>query len=190
MLYHGGFQRDRGLEVLAEAMTDDRLGAAHLVLLGFGPLEASLQALAAEARFGGRIHLLPAVPLDELLERVASADVSAMPNQPRTENERLSTPNKLFESIAVGTPVVSSDFPERRAIVIDDPDGPLGAVCDPTMPEQVASALAEIISLSPDAMADLRARCQRAAHERYNWETESARLLGVYDSIRGARTPS
>ena len=58
------------------------------------------------------------------------------------------------------------------------------------MPEQVASALAEIISLSPDAMADLRARCQRAAHERYNWETESARLLGVYDSIRGARTPS
>ena len=190
VLYHGGFQRDRGLEVLAEAMTDGRLAAAHLVLLGFGPLEASLQAMAAEPRFGGRIHILPAVPLDELLERVASADVSAMPNQPRTENERLSTPNKLFESIAVGTPVVSSDFPERRAIVIDDPDGPLGAVCDPTRPEQVAAALAEIISLSPDAMTDLRARCQRAAHERYNWEIESARLLGVYENIRAVPSAS
>jgi glycosyltransferase involved in cell wall biosynthesis len=190
VLYHGGFQRDRGLELLAEAMTDARLEGAHLVLLGFGPLEASLQSLAAEPRFGGRIHLLPAVPLDELLERVASADVSAMPNQPRTENERLSTPNKLFESIAVGTPVVSSDFPERRAIVIDDPDGPLGAVCDPTRPEAVAAALAEVISLSPDAMADLRARCQRAAHERYNWETESARLLEVYARIGAARSPS
>jgi glycosyltransferase involved in cell wall biosynthesis len=184
VLYHGGFQRDRGLDVLAEAMTDASLGRAHLVLLGFGPLEASLAALAAEPRFGGRIHLLAAVPPEELLERVASADVSAMPNQPRTENERLSTPNKLFESIAVGTPVVSSDFPERRAIVIDDPDGPLGAVCDPTRPEHVAKALAEIITLAPDAMADLRARCQRAAHERYNWETESARLLAVYDAIR------
>ena len=190
VLYHGGFQRDPGLELLAEAMTDARLKGAHLVLLGFGPLEASLQSLAAEPRFGGRIHLLPAVPLDELLERVASADVSAMPNQPRTENERLSTPNKLFESIAVGTPVVSSDFPERRAIVIDDPDGPLGAVCDPTRPEAVAAALAEVISLSPDAMADLRARCQRAAHERYNWETESARLLEVYARIGAARSPS
>jgi len=170
VLYHGGFQRDRGLEILAEAMTHPRISAAHLVLLGFGPLEASLQTLAAEARFEGRIHVMPAVPPDELLERVASADVSAMPNQPRTENERLSTPNKLFESIAVGTPVVSSDFPERRAIVIDDPDGPLGAVCDPTRPELVGAALAEVISLPAQAMADLRARCQRAAHERYNWE--------------------
>jgi len=187
ILYHGGFQRDRGLEVLAEAMTDTRLDAAHLVLLGFGPLEASLQTLAAEPRFGGRIHVLSAVPPDELLERVASADVSAMPNQPRTENERLSTPNKLFESIAVGTPVVSSDFPERRAIVIDDPDGPLGAVCDPTRPELLGEALAGVISLPADAMADLRARCQRAAHERYNWEIESARLLGVYEGLWEAR---
>jgi len=188
VLYHGGFQRDRGLEILAEAMIDRRLDDAHLVLLGFGPLEASLRALAGEPRFGSRIHVLPAVSPDELLDRVASADVSAMPNQPRTENERLSTPNKLFESIAVGTPVVSSDFPERRAIVIDDPDGPLGAVCDPTRPERVGAALAEVISLSPAEMADLRARCQRAAHERYNWETESARLLGVYDQLWAART--
>jgi hypothetical protein len=37
-------------------------------------------------------------------------------------------------------------------------------------------------------MADLRARCQRAAHERYNWETESARLLDVYDGLWEART--
>lgn len=188
VLYHGGFQRDRGLEILAEAMIDRRLEDAHLVLLGFGPLEASLRTLAAEPRFRGRIHVLPAVPPDDLLERVASADVSAMPNQPRTENERLSTPNKLFESIAVGTPVVSSDFPERRTIVIDDPDGPLGAVCDPTRPELVSAALADVISLPADAMADLRARCQRAAHERYNWETESARLLGVYDRLWEART--
>ncbi len=187
VLYHGGFQRDRGLEILAEAMLDPRLDGAHLMLLGFGPLAPTLQALASEERFGGRVHVLPAVSPDDLLDWVASADVSAMPNQPRTENERLSTPNKLFESIAVGTPVVSSDFPERRAIVIDDPDGPLGAVCDPTKPELLAAALAEVISLDPIAMADLRARCLRAAHERYNWETESTRLLGVYDAIHEGR---
>jgi glycosyltransferase involved in cell wall biosynthesis len=108
-----------------------------------------------------------------------------MPNQPHTLNERYSTPNKLFESLAVGTPVVSSDFPERRRIVIDDPDGPLGAVCDPTRPEAIARALHEILSLSPDAMADLRGRCRRAAHERYNWELESAELLGLYARLAG-----
>jgi glycosyltransferase involved in cell wall biosynthesis len=185
VLYHGGFQRDRGLEVLAEAMAHARMERAHLVFLGFGPLTASLEAFAAEARFGGRLHVLPAVPTDELLALVASADVSAMPNQPRTLNERYSTPNKLFESLAVGTPVVSSDFPERRRIVVDDPDGPLGAVCDPTRPAAVAAALDEVLSLSPEAMADLRRRCQRAAHERYNWEQEGAELLGLYARLAG-----
>jgi glycosyltransferase involved in cell wall biosynthesis len=183
VLYHGGFQRDRGLDVLAEAMTDERLRDAHLVFLGFGPLTRVLEALAAQERFGGRLHVLPGVPADDLLDWVASADVSAMPNQPHTLNERYSTPNKLFESLAVGTPVVSSDFPERRAIVIDDPAGPLGAVCDPTRPGSVAGALAEVLSLPPDAMTDLRRRCQQAAHERYNWELESARLLDLYERI-------
>ena len=185
ILYHGGFQRDRGLEVLAEAMVDDRLRQAHLVFLGFGPLEATLRATSEEPRFGGRLHVLQGVPADELLGWVASADVSAMPNQPRTLNERLSTPNKLFESLAVGTPVVSSDFPERRRIVVDDPDGPLGAVCDPTRPAPLATALADVLSLDAAAMADLRGRCQRAAHERYNWETESTGLLDLYRGLAG-----
>jgi glycosyltransferase involved in cell wall biosynthesis len=57
-----------------------------------------------------------------------------MTNQPAGMNEVLSTPNKLFESIAAGVPVVTSDFPERRAIVLNPALGPLGAVCDPTDP--------------------------------------------------------
>lgn len=183
VLYHGGFQRDRGLHVLAAAMLDERLQHAHLVFLGFGPLQGALEALAGQERFCGRLHVLPGVPADDLLDWVASADVSAMPNQPNTLNEWYSTPNKLFESLAVGTPVVSSDFPERRRIVMDDPAGPLGAVCDPTRPELVAAAIAEVLSLSPDAMADLRRRCQQAAHERYDWEFESARLLELYERI-------
>jgi glycosyltransferase involved in cell wall biosynthesis len=112
-----------------------------------------------------------------------------MPNQPRTLNERYSTPNKLFESIAVGTPVVSSDFPERRRIVIDDPDGPLGAVCDPTRASELARALAGILDLDAAAADDLRRRCHRAATTRWNWEIESARLLELYRGL-AAPTPS
>ncbi len=190
ILYHGGFLRDRGLQVLAEAMLEPAVRTAHLVFMGSGPLQGTLQGLASEARFEGRLHVLPAVPPDSLLDWVASADVSAMPNQPRTLNERSSTPNKLFESLAVGTPVVGSDFPERRAIVIDDPDGPLGRVCDPTRPRDLARALGEILALDPAAAADLRRRCQHAARERWNWELESARLLAVYDGLSAASGPA
>jgi glycosyltransferase involved in cell wall biosynthesis len=183
VLYHGGFQRDRGLEVLAEAMLEPEVAQAHLVYMGFGALQETLEALAREPRFGGRLHVLPAVSTEELLEWVASADVSAMPNQPNTLNEWYSTPNKLFESIAVGTPVVGSDFPERRRIVLDDPDGPLGAVCDPTDPRAVAVALGQVLGLEPAAAADLRRRCQKAAYERWNWELQTERLMQLYDRL-------
>jgi glycosyltransferase involved in cell wall biosynthesis len=125
------------------------------------------------------------VPPAELLDWVASADVGAMPNQPRTLNERLSTPNKLFECLAAGTPVVSSDFPERRRIILDDPDGPLGAVCDPTDPASIAGALRSILDLGPSAAAELRARCRRAASERYAWATQLEILVALYGKVTG-----
>jgi glycosyltransferase involved in cell wall biosynthesis len=184
-LYHGGFGADRGLVPLAEAMLAPGLEGCHLVYLGFGELQGRLMDLAAAARFGGRIHVLDAVPPDELLAWVVSADVGVMPNQPTTANERLSTPNKLFESLAAGIPVVTSDFPERRRIVLGDPAGPLGAVCDPTNPLSIGAAIHSIISLDPAAVADLRRRCLTAAHERWNWETESRRLVDLYEDLTG-----
>jgi len=182
-LYHGGFSGDRGLLELVTCWPLVGLADAHLVFLGFGPLRDELLARAADPALGGRVHVLPAVPPEELADWVACADVGVMPNQPRTLNERLSTPNKLFESLAVGLPVVSSDFPERRRIVIDDPDGPLGAVSDPTDPAALAAAIRSILEQDPAARADLRARCLNAAHERWNWETESARLTGLYADL-------
>jgi glycosyltransferase involved in cell wall biosynthesis len=184
-LYHGGFGADRGLVPLAEAMLAPGLEGCHLVYLGFGELKERLVELAAEPRFGGRIHVLDAVPPDELLAWVASADVGVMPNQPTTANERLSTPNKLFESLAAGIPVVTSDFPERRRIILEDPAGPLGAVCDPTDPLSIGAAIRSIVSLDSAAAADLRRRCLAAAHERWNWETESRRLVDLYADLTG-----
>ncbi|MEO7665109.1 MAG: glycosyltransferase [Candidatus Limnocylindrales bacterium] len=185
VLYHGGFMRDRGLPELLAAMRTPGLEAAHLALMGTGALEADLRSLADAPDLAGRVHFLPPVPPAELLDWVASADVGAMPNQPRTINERLSTPNKLFECLAAGTPVVSSDFPERRRIVMDDPDGPLGALCDPTDPASIGVAIRSILDLEPAARADLRARVRRAAESRYDWATQFEVLLAVYGRVTG-----
>jgi glycosyltransferase involved in cell wall biosynthesis len=186
VLYHGGFTPDRGLLPLARAMLEPGLEGAHLVLLGFGPMRERLEEEAADPAYGGRVHVVPGVKPDVLNEWVSSADVGAMPNQPANLNERLSTPNKLFESLAAGIPVVLSDFPERHRIVMDDPDGPLGAVCDPTKPEQIALALRSVIERPPEEREALRRRCLEAAHERWNWETEGAKLVGLYEDLVGA----
>jgi glycosyltransferase involved in cell wall biosynthesis len=183
ILYHGAFSEFRGLEELAEALRAPGLEQAHLVYLGYGGRRSIVDGLAADPRAGGRIHVLDAVPPEELLEMVAGADVDAIPLQHSTLNHWLCTPNKLFESLAAGVPVVVSDFPVMRAIVLDDPAGPLGEVCDPAVPASIAAAIRSILELESDARTALRERCRTAARERWNWETESQRLLDLYAEV-------
>lgn len=186
-LYHGGFSAHRGLEGLAAAILERGLERVHAVYLGYGSQKPMLEAIAADPRSDGRIHVLPAVPPAELAPWVASADVGVMAIQPSTLNHRLSTPNKLFESLAAGLPVVASDFPEMRSIVLDDPLGPLGQVCRPDDPADIAAAIRRIVDLPPNDLAELRARCLAAAHARWNWGNEVAGLLALYGESAPAR---
>jgi glycosyltransferase involved in cell wall biosynthesis len=189
VLYHGGFTRHRGIEQLADAMLQPGLESAHLALLGFGGIRDELADLVAEPRFGGRLHLLDAVPPGELLDWVAGADVDVIPLQHSTLNHWLCTPNKLWESLAAGVPVVVSDFPAMRPIVLDDPSGALGAVCDPADPTSIADAVRAIVDRTPEARDELRRRCLEAAHERWNWEHESATLIELYAELDRAGGP-
>ncbi len=185
LMYHGGLMVDRGLSRVIEAMAEPSLADVHLAIMGWGEEEGRLRELAAGPSVAGRVHFLPPVEPDEVMAWVASADASIMVNQPTTLNERLSTPNKLFESLAAGTPVVSSDFPERRRIVLDDPLGPLGAVCDPVDAAAIAAAAHSIMFLDATAAASLRARCAQAARERYSWESQLPTLLETYGAATG-----
>jgi hypothetical protein len=76
VLYQGGFSIDRGIEELAAAAKEPALAELHaaVVFMGYGRLEGWIreQSMAQS----GRLYLLPAVPIDELLDWTASADVS------------------------------------------------------------------------------------------------------------------
>jgi glycosyltransferase involved in cell wall biosynthesis len=181
VLCHGGFQAKRGLEETALAMLEPGLEEAHLVFLGFRV--HIIEPILADPRLAGRVHFIPAVDPNDVLSWVAGADVDVMAILPADQNSVLSTPNKLFESIAAGVPVVSSDLPERRRIVLEDPAGPLGALCDPTDPVSIAAAIRSILQVPEVERAELRARCLRAAHERWNWETEGGRLVSLYEEL-------
>ena len=182
VLYHGALGPHRGLEASVAALGEPGLAEAHLALLGFGDL-APLGIDVEDPRLGGRVHRLPAVLPGELLSWVVDADVNVMALQRSTLNHWLASPNKLWESLAAGVPVVVSDFPVMRAVVAD-PDGPLGATCDPDDPASIADAIRTVIDLPPADRRAMRDRCLAAAHARWNWETEVARLLDVYAGFR------
>jgi len=181
ILYHGKFSPHRGIEQLIAAM--EHIGEnAVLVLLGFGELEDHLASLAAQPTVAGRVRILPAVPPSDLLDWVASADIVAMPIQPSTLNHRLTTPNKLFEAIAVGAPVVASDLPGMAPIVreID-----AGVLVDPTDAQAIAEACRTILAASREVNTERRARILRAAAETYNWERQADELFAEYARLTG-----
>ena len=180
VLYQGGFSRDRGIEQLIAAIPS--VPDAVLVLLGYGSLQAELETIAADPATGGRVRVLPAVPPTELLGWVASADVVAMPIQPTTLNHRLTTPNKLFEAIAVGVPVVASDLP-GMAPTVREADA--GLLVDPADPAAIALACRSLLDEGADARAERRQRIVAAAHATYNWEAQMARLLEEYGRLTG-----
>jgi glycosyltransferase involved in cell wall biosynthesis len=182
-LYHGSFAPHRGLEQLADALLEPGMEQVHAVDLGFGGQRDALEALAREPRFGGRLHVLPPVPPEDVVGWVSGADVDVLAIQPSTLNHVLSTPNKLFEALAAGVPVVASDFDGLRAIVVNDPDGPLGVVCDPADPAAIAAAIRSIVEAPAEERDALRGRCLAAAHRRWNWESESAKLVELYRTL-------
>jgi glycosyltransferase involved in cell wall biosynthesis len=182
VLYQGGFSRERGIEQLIDAIAS--VPDALLVLMGYGPLQAELEARAADPSSGGRIRILPAIPPTELLDWVASADVIAMPIQPSTLNHRLTTPNKLFEAMAAGVPVVASDLPGMADIVRETG---CGILVDPTDPSAIAAAIREILEAPEDERRAWRARALAAAHHTYDWERQMEVLLDEYTALTRRR---
>ena len=178
VLYQGGFSRERGIEQLIAAIPS--VDAAVLVLLGYGALQADLERRAADPALAGRVRILPAVPPDELLAWVASADLVAMPIQPSTLNHRLTTPNKLFEAMAAGVPVVASDLPGMAGIVRESGAGEL---VDPTDPADIAQAISRILDAPPGERDAYGRRALAAAHETYNWERQVDLLLAEYGRL-------
>ncbi len=180
VLYHGYLFAHRGIERLFEAM--DRVPRAHLVVMGFGPRFDAYREQAAVLPCAGRVHVVPGVPPESLLEWVASADVAAMPIEGTTLNHRLTTPNKLFEALSAGVPVVASDLPGMAAILRETG---AGLTCNPDDPTDIARALLAVLDASDAERSAYSARAFLAARATYNWETQATTYVALLRSLGG-----
>lgn len=113
-LYQGAFTHNRGLETALEAMRGLEDSGIHLVLMGYGPLQPLVDAAAADLP---HIHVHPAVPYEEVLAHTRSADVGLVSVKPTCLSYLYCLPNKLFEYLLAGVPVLSNDLPDCRALI-------------------------------------------------------------------------
>jgi len=184
VLYQGGLLTDRGIEQGMEAILG--VDNAVFVILGVGKPTKEMSELAAADRMQGRVFFLDPVRPDQLLDWTASADVMLMAIQPTSINHRFTTPQKLWEAIAAGVPVVATDLPGMAEVVRDTG---CGVLVDATDPADIARGIRDIVDASPEEREQLRERTWRAGQERYNWQHETETLLALYRDLLGQPEP-
>jgi glycosyltransferase involved in cell wall biosynthesis len=180
VLYQGLIREGRGLPALIEAVRT--IDAVRLVLVGEGDFKAEVQRLADP--LGSRIAIHPFVPPDDLPPLTACADLGACLIEPRTESLRLSLPNKLFEYLSAGVPVLASPLPEIRRVVERFDIGPLAS---PTESHSIAVALH--LALDPARRATWTAGAN-AASAAHAWAPHAERFVHLIHDLIAASRPS
>ena len=174
ILHQGAVARDRGCEnlVRALALIDD----AELLFLGAqGAYLEHLRRLADDLGLGGRVHAIPPVALDELVAHTSQADVGVSLLEDTCLNHRMALPNKVFEYIAAGLPVVTSRLPELERLLAEHP---VGVTVDSGDPASIAAGVLAALEMRGEALSD---RIGRAAAE-LSWERERSELTKLYSA--------
>lgn len=172
----GDMQEGRGLEALVGAMKDVPRG--RLLLLGDGEMREELSDLVGLLGLESRVSLLPAVPIEELPPRTAAATLGFILYSAASLNFLFALPNKFFEYLMAGVPVIASPLPEIVKLVRKHD---VGRIVDPVTPENVAKVVRDLLE-RPEEIARLRKNCLEAA-KNLHWGIEERKLLDLYESL-------
>jgi glycosyltransferase involved in cell wall biosynthesis len=96
-------------------------------------------------------------------------------------NHIFSQPNKLFEYMSAGVPVICSHFPLWRSVIEDEG---CGIAVDPALPQAIAAAI-EALRSEPSRSADMAKRGVQLVRDKYNWSCEGRKLIETYDALLG-----
>lgn len=181
-VYAGILAPGRGLEQAIQALASVPALRLRLVGPSADGFETKLRRCAEKAGVGDRVDFSPPVPPRALAETIGGADMGLVLIEPICLSYELSLPNKLFEYVAAGLPVIASDLPVMGPLVRDEA---IGEVALPTDLGAIAEAMRRLAD--PERNAEARRRV-RSFGERVNWGEERVVLEDIYARILD-RTP-
>ncbi|WP_299398445.1 glycosyltransferase family 4 protein [Pelagibius sp.] len=175
--YHGDLTRQRGLFSMVEAMA--RLeGVADAELHLAGSLSEADEAELRRHDGAGRSKYLGWLSGAALAHELDQARAGLVLLHP-TNNYLKIRPNKLYEYMAAGLPVIASDFPHWREVV--EPCR-CGILVDPLDAEEIAKAIRYLLD-NPQEAAEMGRRGRMAVVELFNWQQEEDELIRAYSSM-------
>jgi glycosyltransferase involved in cell wall biosynthesis len=180
-LYQGVLHSSRGLEYIVQAARFLAPGII-IALMGSGSKKtlADLESLIVSEGVIDRVKLLPAVPYGELLTWTASADLGLIVYDPSDSlNVLMCLPNKLFEYVMAGVPVLASQLPAVGEILTTYE---VGRIVASLTPQAVGEGINSLLT-DEAALALMHENALQAAQQELCWEHERAHLLLLYSRV-------
>lgn len=174
ILFVGGLRKVKGIEYLIQAfeIISPKFPQAKLLLSGDGPEKENLRKLAENSGAKEKIVFLGHLPENELVERMACADVFVLPSL--SEGFPLVVP----EAMASGLPIVATNVRGLPEII---EDGKNGFLAEPGNAEQLAEKISLI--LSDKDLAQRISQNNKEKSRQYSWDEIALQTEIIYNKL-------
>jgi glycosyltransferase involved in cell wall biosynthesis len=178
ILQGAGINESRGAEELVYSMTFLEDSDYHLLVVGGGDVFSKLEEMIDQNHLSGKITLIPKVPFAVLGHFTRKAHLGLSIDKPNVLNHKYSLPNKLFEYLHAGVPVLASRLTEQEKIIYQYD---VGDFIEDHNPEHIALKIKEIFS-NPERLRRWKKNTCRV-REELNWENESKIVIDIFKQV-------
>jgi glycosyltransferase involved in cell wall biosynthesis len=176
ILYQGAVNKDRGIEEMVEAM--QFLDGYIFLIIGNGDLFEHIQNKVLQLGLSSKVRMPGLIPFDDLPGFTRMADVGISIEKDTNISYKNCLPNKIFDYINAGVPVLVSKLPEMKLIV---EKYNVGAFIDSHESVSIADTI-KIFFSDPDRLALWKSNLSHVTEE-LNWENEEKVLLCLFNKI-------
>ena len=173
VLQGAGINIDRGAEeaVMAMQFVDN----AQLLIIGSGDVIAVLKQMVIDLKLSDKVIFIGKVPFIKLMQYTYLADLGLTLDKDTNVNYKYSLPNKLFDYIHAGVPVLSSNLIELKNII---GEYEIGDTIDNHEPKHIAEKINSI--LKEETKLTVWKKNTKIAAAKLNWELEEQQLIAAY----------
>lgn len=176
VIYQGAINLGRGVEEAIKAMK--HVENLQLVIAGDGDKYQECQQIVRNENLADKIIFTGRISPESLAQITPRALIGLSIEKDMGLNYRLALPNKLFNYIQAGVPVLASSLPEIKNIV---KTYNVGILIDDVTPENIAAGLKKMMS-SPQLLNEWKANCKKAGNELC-WEKEEETIKNIYRDL-------
>ena len=175
IFYAGIIHKSRGLEYIIEAIRD--INGLKLTIAGAGPDKDFLENLPNDIKT--YVKYIGPITYEKVTERTIESDLLFAFYDPSIPNNKYASPNKLFEAMMCGKPIIMNSGIAASEIVLEEKCGlivPYGDI------NAIREAITKIKNY-PDLRIKLGENGRKAYEEKYSWKIMERRLIDTYKKI-------